>query len=56
MIQEIIVYIIGVLVIIYLLWRIFRKEKNRCGSCTACQGRPKKMQEKDCEECLLKEE
>jgi hypothetical protein len=55
MIQEIIVYIIGVLVIVYIFWRIFRKEKDPCGGCTACKGRSKKVQEKVCKECSVKE-
>jgi len=37
MMQEIIVYIIGVCAVGYIFWRIFRKKKeDPCDGCTAC--------------------
>jgi plastocyanin domain-containing protein len=37
MMQEIIVYIIGIGAVGYILWRIFRKKKkDPCEGCTAC--------------------
>ena len=36
MIQEILVYIIGIGAVGYIFWRIFRKEKDPCNGCTAC--------------------